>query len=122
MTQRDPRHTTRLGGRSRATWVSNHVGLVACVAVLSAVVLTVAVLRTSGVLLDPPAPPAHAHLQPIRYLGVYEPGVPKSYAGIEQFAQAVGRQPTSSPITAPGGKNSRAHLLKLLPVMALPRS
>jgi Glycosyl hydrolase family 26 len=29
----------------------------------------------------------------VRYLGVYEPDAPSSYADIDQFAQAVGRQP-----------------------------
>jgi hypothetical protein len=30
---------------------------------------------------------------PIRYLGVYEPGSPGSYTGVERFAQVVGRKP-----------------------------
>jgi mannan endo-1,4-beta-mannosidase len=93
VTQWKPRRTTRLGGHQRATWVSNHVGLVTCAAIFTVVVLAVAVLRTSGVLLNQPAPSAHAQSQPIRYLGVYEPGAPRSYTGIEQFAHAVGRQP-----------------------------
>ena len=29
----------------------------------------------------------------VRYLGVYEPDAPSSYAGVNQFAQAIGRQP-----------------------------
>jgi mannan endo-1,4-beta-mannosidase len=29
----------------------------------------------------------------VRYLGVYEPDAPNSYAGVDQFAQAIGRQP-----------------------------
>jgi mannan endo-1,4-beta-mannosidase len=39
-----------------------------------------------------PAPPVHS-AQPVRYLGLYEPDAPNSYAGIDQFAQAIGRQP-----------------------------
>ena len=31
--------------------------------------------------------------QSVRYLGVYEPDAPHSYAGLDQFAQAIGRQP-----------------------------
>jgi mannan endo-1,4-beta-mannosidase len=31
--------------------------------------------------------------QSIRYLGVYEPDAPGSYAGLDRFAQSVGRQP-----------------------------
>jgi mannan endo-1,4-beta-mannosidase len=29
----------------------------------------------------------------VSYLGLYDPGAPSSYAGIDQFAEAVGRQP-----------------------------
>jgi mannan endo-1,4-beta-mannosidase len=36
--------------------------------------------------------PVHSN-HPVRYFGVYEPGAPSSYAGIDQFAQAIGRQP-----------------------------
>ena len=31
--------------------------------------------------------------QSVRYLGVYEPDAPATYAGVDQFAQAIGRQP-----------------------------
>ena len=31
--------------------------------------------------------------QPVRYLGVAEPDAPYSYAGVDRFAQAIGRQP-----------------------------
>ena len=30
---------------------------------------------------------------PVRYLGVYEPGSPHSYANVDQFAREVGRRP-----------------------------
>jgi mannan endo-1,4-beta-mannosidase len=41
------------------------------------------------------APPAHAQpsSKPASYLGVYEPGVPASYAHVDAFAKAVRRQP-----------------------------
>lgn len=46
----------------------------------------------------PPAPsaaPAHARppSKPASYLGVYEPGVPASYAHVRAFGKAIGRQP-----------------------------
>jgi hypothetical protein len=50
----------------------------------AAVTLAVAVPRTSG--------SGHS-TQSVRYLGVYEPDAPGSYAGVDQFAQAIGRQP-----------------------------
>jgi hypothetical protein len=43
----------------------------------------------------PAAPPAHTRpsARPASYLGVYEAGVPASYAHVAAFARAVGRQP-----------------------------
>jgi mannan endo-1,4-beta-mannosidase len=32
-------------------------------------------------------------VQSVRYLGVYQPDAPGTYAGVDQFAQAIGRQP-----------------------------
>src|SRR5580658_2768883 len=55
--------------------------LVICVAVLFAVKLS-SPSRTSG-----------SAQTPIRYLGVFEPGSPDSYAGVENFAQVAGRKP-----------------------------
>ena len=93
MTQRNPRHTARRPGPQRTTWVSNHVGLMASIAVIAAIVVTVALLRVSGVLGGAQVAPAPTQAQELRYLGVYEPGAPDSYSGVEQFAHAVGRQP-----------------------------
>jgi mannan endo-1,4-beta-mannosidase len=63
-----------------------YVGFLTCAVVLigAAVTLAVATLRTSGL--------THS-TQSVRYLGVFEPDAPDSYAGIDQFAQAIGRQP-----------------------------
>lgn len=44
-----------------------------------------------------PAPPRPGNSSPVRYLGVYEPDAPTSYAGIEQFSKAIGRQPNIVP-------------------------
>jgi mannan endo-1,4-beta-mannosidase len=81
------------GGHQRVTWVRSHAGLVACVAGAIALVLAVAIVRVSGVFSGNPTPAAAADSKPITYLGVYEPGVPDSYTGVEQFAHTVGRQP-----------------------------
>jgi hypothetical protein len=66
---------------------------VACIAGAIVVILAVTIIRVSGILSDSPTRTASGLSQPIRYLGVYEPGVPGSYSGVEQFARSVGRQP-----------------------------
>jgi hypothetical protein len=76
----------------RATWARSHVGLIACITVLVAVLAAV-VVKVSSAPSGSAAPPASAAAQRIRYLGVYEPGSPKSYSNVEKFAQAVGRHP-----------------------------
>jgi hypothetical protein len=62
-----------------------YIGLVICAAVVP-IVAALAVVRSA------PAGPARPHSTE-RYLGLYEPGVPASYAGINQFAKAIGMQP-----------------------------
>jgi mannan endo-1,4-beta-mannosidase len=81
------------------TWIRKHAhavtcaAIVVCAAIVICAVVGVAFVKLSrhssvSVSTDPTQRP-----QPIRYLGVYEPGVPRSYTGVETFAQAVGRQP-----------------------------
>lgn len=55
------------------------------VLVIGAVALVVARPWVTGPSLHP--------TQTVRYLGVYEPDAPGSYDGVDQFAQAIGRQP-----------------------------
>jgi mannan endo-1,4-beta-mannosidase len=67
-------------------------------AVTAAVILGVSVLVGAiGVLSAAEwrsrAPAAPPHPPPVRYLGVYESQVLRSYAGVDQFGQAIGRQP-----------------------------
>jgi mannan endo-1,4-beta-mannosidase len=70
----------------RATRVRMYVALVTCAVVLgAAVVLAVTWPRTHAQLAQPK--------DPVRYLGVYEPDAPGSYAGIDEFAHAIGTQP-----------------------------
>ena len=59
---------------------------VGAVAVVTAAIVIPTALHTS------PVQPVHSK-QSVRYLGVFEPDAPNSYAGINQFAQAIGRQP-----------------------------
>jgi mannan endo-1,4-beta-mannosidase len=87
VTQLNFEHATR-SKRSRrgATWVSKRTGLVICV-VLVLIVASLGVYR----LITPSAPAAPP--SPVRYLGVYEPGSPATYAGVDAFARDVGRRP-----------------------------
>ena len=81
-------YTGRVGNRLKATRVRFYIGLMTCTAV---------VLVTAVIALAMPSAPAGSAGSPstgvVRYLGVFEPSAPGSYAGIDQFAQAIGRQP-----------------------------
>jgi mannan endo-1,4-beta-mannosidase len=79
----------RFSGHRLMKWASGHRALVTCAVVVLAAAIMVAVAgpRLTG------APRAAYAAQSVRYLGVYEPDAPRSYAGIDQFAQAIGKQP-----------------------------
>lgn len=62
-----------------------YIGAALCVAVIGAAVV-VTITRPWD------ANTGH-HPQQLQYLGVYEPNAPATYAGINQFAQSIGRQP-----------------------------
>jgi mannan endo-1,4-beta-mannosidase len=92
VTQLKPRPTARWGshrGTRRAskraspvTWAAAIIGIVVVVTVTSLVSLS----GRSG-----PAQPDHSPA--VRYLGVYEQNAIRSYAAVDQFAQAIGRRP-----------------------------
>jgi hypothetical protein len=93
VTQQTPEPTAHWGNhrkseRDRKRFGPMTYALVAfgAVVVIAAAVVVPNVLRTSS------AQPAHPE-QSVPYLGVFEPDAPGSYAGINQFAQAIGRQP-----------------------------
>lgn len=92
MTQRKSaaRQGSHRGGGTN--WIRRHRSLAACLAVAIAAALVVTGAKLSA---SPTAPDPHAgaNSQQPRYLGVFEPGAPDSYSGIEQFGRAVGRQP-----------------------------
>jgi hypothetical protein len=92
VTQRNPRHTGRPPRRQTAPFFSTHRGLVACVTAL-AVVLVVAGFRLPAVFSHKSGGSTAPQSQSVRYLGVYEPGSPSTYSGVEEFAKNVGRQP-----------------------------
>ncbi|MGP7996208.1 MAG: glycoside hydrolase family 26 protein [Streptosporangiaceae bacterium] len=78
-------------GARPAGWFRAHSTAVICVLAALVVVVAFAVTRLSS------APVRPAALEPLRYLGVYERSVPASYAGIDQFGQAIGKQPDLAP-------------------------
>ena len=93
MTPRKPEQPVPRNGRRKAAWVSGHRWLAACAAIVICAAVVIVVVKVSGNAPATRVSPAPAQSQPIRYLGVYEPDAPGSYTGIEQFGQAVGRQP-----------------------------
>jgi hypothetical protein len=96
LTQTDREPASRLGhrqtadGRSGRPGHGRRTGTVARIAVVAVAAVAVAVVKLTGGHADP-APPAPA--APIRYLGVFEPDAPGTYASVDGFGRAVGRQP-----------------------------
>jgi hypothetical protein len=99
LTLTDPEPASRLGhrrtadgsgGRGGRTGRGWRTGTIARIAVVAVAAVTVAVVKLTGGHADPP-PPAPA--APIQYLGVFEPDAPGTYASVDGFGRAVGRQP-----------------------------
>ena len=91
MTQSRPRPPERWGshrGRRRARKRAGPV--IWAAAILGVVVVAVAALLG---LVGRSGPARPGHPSAVRYLGVYEPSAIHSYAAVDQFAQAIGRQP-----------------------------
>lgn len=81
-----PSYTTRSTRRQKATKIKRYVALVGCAIVVLGAAAALAVIR----------PWANKSIHPVQsvgYLGVYEPNAPRTYAGVNEFAQAIGRQP-----------------------------
>lgn len=72
--------------RRRATRVRRFVVLTVCAVLIVGVAVTVTFTMSGASRSTHPT-------QSVRYLGVYEPDAPSSYAGIDRFARAIGRQP-----------------------------
>ncbi len=53
----------------------------------------VAVAAIIFVVTRPSGPAVSTSLEPVRYVGVYERDAPRTYSGVEQFAQDIGKQP-----------------------------
>jgi hypothetical protein len=90
LTQPDPEPARRQGQHRTAARHSGRTGTVARIAVVVVAAIAVAVVKLSGGHGPPRAPVAPA---PIPYLGVFEPDAPGTYASVDEFGRAVGRQP-----------------------------
>jgi hypothetical protein len=62
------------------------IGLIACAAVALIALVVIPIVK-------PPVSTGSHPTGRVPYLGVYEPDAPGSYAGVDRFAQAIGRQP-----------------------------
>ena len=95
MTQQKPKPIAPWGEHRRATGHSKRLGRVGyAVIIVSAVAVTaLAILIAPRLREHGPSASASGHAQPVRYLGVYERGALHSYATVNRFAQAIGRQP-----------------------------
>jgi hypothetical protein len=93
VTQTTPRPSTQWSNDRMRTRLRRRFSFKAGAAlIIGALIL----IRTAFVVVDAlspgPAPPIIAP-HSVRYLGVYEADAPGSYTGVDQFAQAIGRQP-----------------------------
>src|SRR5215472_17334655 len=85
MTRSDSRSAVRRTSGRRATDTKKYIFFAACAVVIIGIAVALAVIW--------PWTTGSAHSRSVRYLGVFEPDAPASYAGVDQFAQAIGRQP-----------------------------
>ncbi|MEP7022250.1 MAG: glycosyl hydrolase [Actinomycetota bacterium] len=90
--QLDPNPTTRVASH-RAPRRGWHAGTVTRIAVVVVVALAVVAVKLAGGHSGTAARPQISHPPPIRYLGVFEPDTPGTYASVSEFGQKIGRQP-----------------------------
>jgi Glycosyl hydrolase family 26 len=86
MTPPQTRSAARDESRRRTKQTRKYVAFATCGVVVIAAAIAVVITRPWATQPGHPA-------QPVRYLGVYEPDAPQSYAGVNEFAQDIGRQP-----------------------------
>ena len=70
-------------------WISRLLAKKRRLVIWAVVAIGAVVLAFVQPWVSDPIQPNHS----VRYLGVYEPGAPATYAGVDQFAHAIGRQP-----------------------------
>lgn len=82
----DTKRPGRYHQAPRVTRKIIYIGLAVCAAVVLVATVVLPIARPSSSTGSDPT-------DLVRYLGVYEPDAPGSYTGVDQFAQAIGRQP-----------------------------
>jgi mannan endo-1,4-beta-mannosidase len=86
MTPPSTKSGSRSASRQKARRTRRQISIIATAVVLVGASIAVVVIKPwTNSLIHP--------TQSVRYLGVYEPGAPKSYADVDQFAGKIGRQP-----------------------------
>jgi mannan endo-1,4-beta-mannosidase len=84
------RRDDRRNGRRKVAVI-----LAICAAIITTGAIVLATVLHGPRSVDPDAPASAAHpLAPGSYLGVYEPSVPASYAGVSAFAASTGVRPS----------------------------
>jgi mannan endo-1,4-beta-mannosidase len=86
MTLRDTRSAARQSNRQKTHRTKKYVALVICAVIVIGAATALAIVR----------PWANRSIHPtqsVRYLGVYQPDAPHTYASVDEFAQAIGREP-----------------------------
>jgi mannan endo-1,4-beta-mannosidase len=89
VSQRASHYVGQRSNRLKGNRTKTYIGLVTCVILVLVATVVVAhrmLSRSDGATVS-------KSTNIVRYLGVYEPDTPNSYERIDQFAQAVGRQP-----------------------------
>jgi mannan endo-1,4-beta-mannosidase len=86
----DPHHSPSPGlvRGLKPAWLRVRPGIIKVIVIAIGAGLVIAAAR-----VIPGSTPSPDPTHSMRYLGVYEPGAPDSYEGIDQFAHAIGRQP-----------------------------
>lgn len=79
------RVAARLANRKRSRKTKRYLVLITLAAVILGAGVAVIFVKPWASGRDPSTP--------LRYLGVHEPDAPGSYSGVDQFAEAIGRQP-----------------------------
>ena len=85
MTPPGTRPVTRSVSRQKNKGIRRFIGLAIAIVFISAAVAVV--------IIQPWASNPFHPVQSVRYVGVYEPDAPHSYAGVNHFARDAGRQP-----------------------------
>lgn len=92
MTETNAQRDSRRGGHRTTARPRRRRGPKLLLVGGTALVVAIAVVAAVVVTRKPPGATVH-QIGTVPYLGIYEPDAPGSYAGLDQVAQSIGRQP-----------------------------